>query len=131
MTRPIELILSKLDKIRNRGPDSWMAACPAHQDKNPSLSIKEQPDGTVLCHCFAGCGVDDVLGALGLELGDLFNKPLSAPMTAPTPGTFTAADVLAALVGELEDLCLEPDAARLALARDMFLDAQDFIKGLT
>jgi hypothetical protein len=41
----------------------WMAPCPAHKDKSPSLSIQEQ-NGRVLVHCFSGCRQDDVIAAL-------------------------------------------------------------------
>lgn len=41
----------------------WLARCPAHQDRSPSLSISER-GGKVLVHCFAGCGQDAVLEAL-------------------------------------------------------------------
>jgi putative DNA primase/helicase len=43
-----------------------MALCPAHDDHNPSLSIKETSEGKVLLHCFAGCSFEAILGALGL-----------------------------------------------------------------
>lgn len=46
----------------------WMAQCPAHEDRNPSLSIRET-DGKVLLHCHAGCAqraVIEALMALGL-----------------------------------------------------------------
>lgn len=69
---PIENILALLTKVRQRQPGQWSACCPAHEDKGPSLSIREIPDGAVLIHCFAGCAVTDVVGALGLELSDLF-----------------------------------------------------------
>lgn len=49
-----------------------MAKCPAHDDKSPSLSVRETEDGRVLIHCHAGCGASDVLAAIGLTLADLF-----------------------------------------------------------
>src|SRR6266436_5508784 len=46
-----------------RSGSSWMAKCPAHDDRNPSLSIREV-DGKVLLHCHAGCTQRDVIDAL-------------------------------------------------------------------
>lgn len=65
-------ILAKLKKTRQVGSNRWMARCPAHPDKNPSLSIRETPDGRVLLYCFAGCTTEAVLAALGLSFNDLF-----------------------------------------------------------
>lgn len=70
-----DVLLQRLDKVRVTGHDQWLACCPAHQDRSPSLSIK-QVDDRVLIHCFAGCEAGDVLAAVGLTLGDLFDKPL-------------------------------------------------------
>lgn len=42
----------------------WMARCPAHEDKCPSLSIMGGSDGQPLVHCHAGCSQDAVIGAL-------------------------------------------------------------------
>ncbi len=67
----IDSILQRLEKVRGKGP-KYMACCPSHQDRTPSLAIQELPDGRVLMHCMAGCEVLDVLSAIGLEMGDLF-----------------------------------------------------------
>ena len=69
---PIDLIVSLLPKARQRQPGQYSAPCPAHDDKSPSLVIRENTDGAVLLHCFAGCSVGAVVAALGLELSDLF-----------------------------------------------------------
>ena len=42
----------------------WMARCPAHEDRKPSLSIKDADDGKVLVHCPAGCDQSTVIGEL-------------------------------------------------------------------
>ena len=48
---------------------TWMARCPAHKDRDPSLSITASNDGKVLVHCHAGCCQRDVIAALrGLGL---------------------------------------------------------------
>lgn len=67
-----EALLSRLEKVRQRGADQWSARCPAHDDKGPSLSVKELSDGRVLIRCFAGCEVGAVVEAVGLEMTDLF-----------------------------------------------------------
>ena len=42
----------------------WMARCPAHDDREPSLSIRDVEDGKVLVHCHAGCDQARVIAAL-------------------------------------------------------------------
>jgi hypothetical protein len=42
----------------------WMARCPAHDDREPSLSIREAEGGRVLVRCHAGCGQGQVIAAL-------------------------------------------------------------------
>jgi hypothetical protein len=54
-----------------RGADRWSASCPSHQGKNPSLSIRELPDGRVLVRCWAGCDVAEVVAAAGATLGPI------------------------------------------------------------
>jgi len=49
-----------------------IACCPAHEDKNPSLSLTDGSDGRLLLHCHAGCdfgAVRDALRAQGLLTG--------------------------------------------------------------
>jgi len=55
---------------------SWMARCPAHQDKTPSLSISDR-DGKVLVHCFTGCSQDEVIA--GLRARGLWPDPKQQP----------------------------------------------------
>jgi putative DNA primase/helicase len=42
----------------------WTARCLAHDDRKPSLSIREADDGKVLVKCFAGCEQAQVIAAL-------------------------------------------------------------------
>lgn len=67
-----EAILSRLERVRKTGQGRWISACPSHNDHRPSLSLRELDDGRVLVHCFAGCDVSSVVGAVGLSLEDLF-----------------------------------------------------------
>src|SRR5262245_6746054 len=46
-----------------RAGAGWLACCPSHDDKNPSLSIREV-NGKVLVHCHAGCPQHSVIAAL-------------------------------------------------------------------
>lgn len=64
-------LLSRLDGVRATGTDQWVARCPAHDDRDPSLSIAEKDD-RVLIHCHAGCYVNEVVDAVGLNITDLF-----------------------------------------------------------
>jgi hypothetical protein len=50
----------------------FTARCPGHADHTPSLHVGEGEGGKVLLHCFAGCSIESIVGALGLELRDLF-----------------------------------------------------------
>jgi len=70
-------ILERLDGVHDNGGGNYMACCPAHDDRSPSLSIKQCDDERILLHCFAGCDVEDVCSALGLTLADLMpERPL-------------------------------------------------------
>ncbi|MBP9904871.1 MAG: DNA primase [Rhodoferax sp.] len=126
---PIENALSRLEKVKRRQPGQWSACCPAHDDKGPSLSVRETPDGAVLIHCFAGCTTDEVVGAMGLELTDLFpprDKHSGAPKKiANLLTTGQALELLAnetllvavALTNYLHGITLSPqDTERLRLA---------------
>ena len=67
----LQKLLNRLESVKKL-KDGWIARCPAHDDRNPSLSVSEGTGGRVLVHCFAGCKYDSVLMALGLESRDLF-----------------------------------------------------------
>src|ERR1700686_29646 len=73
--------IDRLAGVMQTGHGRWLAKCPAHEDRSPSLSIRELDDGRILLHDFGGCGTDDVLAALGLEMSDLF--PARLPGVGP------------------------------------------------
>ncbi len=53
----------------------YIALCPAHDDKNPSLTLK-QDGNKILLHCQAGCSPEAVTEKLGITTADLFpDKP--------------------------------------------------------
>lgn len=70
--RPIDNVLPRLEKLKQVNQDKWTALCPAHGDRNPSLSVRELDDGKVLLKCWAGCSAEEIVSALGLHLRDLF-----------------------------------------------------------
>lgn len=70
-------LLSKLEGVHRTGADRWVAKCPGHEDGRASLSVRELADGRVLVHDFAGCGVEEVLAAVGLDFDALYpERPL-------------------------------------------------------
>ena len=66
-------------KISKRYGDKAQCICPAHSDKQASLTITKGKKCT-LFHCHSGCSIDDVLSAAGLEKKDTFydTEPLKA-----------------------------------------------------
>ena len=77
-------LLSQLEGVRSRGTGKWSARCPAHQDKTPSLSISEGERG-LLVKCWAGCTLDEITAALGIEIKDLFFDAPIPHGQRPTP----------------------------------------------
>jgi len=69
----VECFIKILDGVKptRRG---WLARCPAHKDRSPSLSIREGEDGRIVLHDFAGCEPAAICAALGLSLRDLFSN---------------------------------------------------------
>ena len=63
-------LLNRLDKVKPNGRDRWMSRCPAHEDRGPSLSVRDAGD-RILLNCFAGCETEDVLAAIGLTFADI------------------------------------------------------------
>jgi hypothetical protein len=125
---PTDCVLQRLENVRQTGAGRWVARCPAHDDRSPSLSIRELDDGVVLLHDFGGCNALSVVQAIGLEFADLFPTrriwridPLKRPRLSAT-------DALVALSHEITVAILiitdfvehreidEPAWERLALA---------------
>ena len=73
-------LIDRLDGVKARGKGQWIARCPAHDDRDPSLAIREEQDGRILIKCFAGCSPEDVMTSVGLSLSDLFPEPLESRM---------------------------------------------------
>lgn len=78
----IDRVLERLERVRQSGR-GWSARCPAHEDRNPSLSVTVGEDGRVLLLCHAGCPFETVLAALDLTPGDLFAQPVAGHTDQP------------------------------------------------
>lgn len=64
-------------KIKEDHGDKCKAICPAHPDKEASLSIGyDRHENKTLIYCHAGCETKDVLDRVGLKITDLFDKEL-------------------------------------------------------
>ncbi|NEX63458.1 CHC2 zinc finger domain-containing protein [Noviherbaspirillum galbum] len=93
----VDILLSNLNKVRKTGPNKWAACCPAHDDRGPSLAVRELDDGRVLLHCFAGCEPEQILAAVGLTFDALFPERLAGDSLKRERRPFNAADVLRCL----------------------------------
>lgn len=125
----VEILLSGLHKVRRSSNNSWIACCPAHDDRTPSLSIKDIGDGKLLLNCLAGCDTEAILGALGLEWADIMppNQP-KEHFIKPAKQRVYATDALRVIGFEGQIVCLaaydlrkgivpkEADMQRLELA---------------
>lgn len=64
-------IRSKLKGVLLRNPNSAMALCPCHEDKNISLLIQLLDDGRIIMCCLAGCSVEDICKKLSIRAEDI------------------------------------------------------------
>lgn len=79
MTAPYDPVAQVVDALReagchvqSAGRDRYNAQCPAHDDRDPSLSVA-RGSAKVLLYCHAGCGVSDILASLDLSPRQMFN----------------------------------------------------------
>lgn len=64
--------------------DGFLVPCPAHDDRKPSLSIRDGKDGRLLVKCFAGCDFARIRDAL--KARNLWPKGRSGPYVPPDTG---------------------------------------------
>lgn len=96
--------LSRLQKVRKTGATSWMACCPAHGDKNPSMTVSEGSDGRILVHCFSQqCGIDEIVGAVGLEVKDLMPENVGFQRAKPLRMKVNPRDALYAVRDDMTE----------------------------
>jgi hypothetical protein len=90
----IERLLGNLHKVKSTGRGRWMCQCPSHDDKSPSMHIKLEDDGKILINCKAGCGAEDILGAIGMEFADLMPEQATHQRQKPRKNTLYATEAL-------------------------------------
>lgn len=142
MTAPVDRLLHGLHKVKRTGKQTWTACCPSHESKSmSSLAIKELDDGRLLLHCFGGCHVEQVLGALGLSMSDLFpprpdapgggHKPQRRPWTAGDLIELAAfeAGVAVIVCSDVLNGRPEPDMGRLLEAAGRLANIREAVHG--
>ena len=70
---PVGKGLGRLEGVVESG-SYWKALCPAHDAREPSLSVSEADGGRTLIKYFAGCEATEIIAGLGLEMGDFFER---------------------------------------------------------
>jgi len=105
-------LLNRLSKVRQTGAGKWISCCPAHEDKSPSLSVR-QADDRILIYCFAGCSVDDVVSSVGMSLSDLMPESLGHNKPFEGVPKYNKSDLFDVMVTETSIMVLA--ARQLAL----------------
>lgn len=90
-----------------------MAKCPAHDDRSPSLSIRNSDNDKVLVKCHAGCEQEDVIAAL--QDRGLWRRWDHEPRPSPTWSSSRPSKP----TGERDE------ASRIALVRRLWREAID------
>jgi hypothetical protein len=134
-------ILTRLEKVKQTGRSNWLACCPAHDDKRPSMTLHEADDGRILCHCWTGCSFEAIVNAVGLGWEPWFPPKINDDFKPPVRRPYPAADVLAAVADETILVALaacdmahgvslsEEDRERLWTAHSRIVQAREAIGG--
>jgi putative DNA primase/helicase len=67
----LQTLYEKTGREAKRSGSGHKTNCPAHDDRNASLSIAEGDDGRALVCCHAGCTAESIVAALDLRMADL------------------------------------------------------------
>lgn len=102
----IDKLLDRLEGLKQSVPGKWIARCPAHDDRSPSLAIRELPDGMILIHCFGGCETEAILSAMQLQFSDLFPEALAPDNSRRNRFGLSNAEKLELISHELTVTCL-------------------------
>lgn len=134
-------LLNALQKVKKTGPSRYIALCPAHPDKRPSLTITEKDDGMVLIKCWAGCGAADILGAIGLDFDALYPPRLDDHRGKPARKPWNPYDLLKVNAFEADIVALaamrisnghalgDDEKQRLMMAHHRLRKASELVNG--
>jgi len=134
----ISKLLDRLAKVRQIKTGQWVACCPVHEDKTPSMGIKLNDNGKILLHCF-GCGAGgiEIIQALGMSPEDLFPPDKNPSETRQKREYFHVETILKTLDTEAYILVLaasdvlngtinKDDAERVLLASNRIREAYNY-----
>ena len=76
-------LAGRLNNVRPKPGGGFTSRCPAHDDRENSLSVDQAADGKLLLHCFAGCSTAGVCRALGITTVDLSGENGRRPAGPP------------------------------------------------
>lgn len=99
----VELLLSRLLRVRQTGPDRWIASSPTREDEHPSVSIRVLKNGMIVMHDFGGDSTESILAAIGLNFTALFPENQARGLLNHHKAErrpFNPADILACLAFE-------------------------------
>jgi putative DNA primase/helicase len=82
----VDELLSRLEGVRGSN-GQWTARCPAHEDRQASLTIATGRDGALLLTCWAGCELDAIVRAVRADVSDLFPDSHERQRAALTNGS--------------------------------------------
>lgn len=105
MNDNLEKLLARLQKVEQlpagQHISRYRACCPAHDDRKPSLSITLAQSGAILLKCWTGCSAEEITGAIGMEMVELFppsdrhhSPPERKPFSADQAVNVIASDAM-------------------------------------
>lgn len=126
----INILLNALTDFKQKGKGKYVALCPVHNEKTPSLHIKELSDDRIIMHCF-GCGANgvEICQSLNIDLDVLFPEKMPLEGYRRERRPFNASEILSSLLHEATVLSIaasqivhgkplnKSDSERIELAR--------------
>lgn len=67
----MQRVLAALKRVKPSGK-GWTALCPAHEDREPSLTVTEGDDGRCVAYCHRSCSFKEIVAASGIPMADWF-----------------------------------------------------------